>query len=402
MNVAISTTRPFHAPLLANALISHGAVVTMYSSATRRFFRRMDPSVRMRLVPSVLQTGMHLLRWRLSPNLLHLDSALYDHSTALLLNPGDMFIGWATAAFASGRKAKARGSQFVLDRACPHVDFQQSVVSGEAERTGAVDGVAWQPEPAWFHDRQLAEYQEADVILVPSEYTRRTFPAELHSKIIKAPLLGRCRFPADVSYERNSTFTVGAVGGQPLRKGYLYLLQAWQALALPNAKLLIRSDFTGYPVLEELVRSQSSIEMVQYVPDIDDFYRRCDAFVLPSVDDGFGMALFEAMAHGLPCVATTNCGSSELLTNGHDSLIVEPFSAEQLAQALLSLYESEEFRQIIARNGRKSISRMVVGESSPLYSAAIGQLLAGHEKWLASEGNLAAIRRQKISRTSST
>ena len=402
MNVAISTTRPFHAPMLANALVSHQAAVTVYSSATRAYFHRMDASVRMKLVPSLLQTGMHFLRWRLPANLLHLDSAIYDHSTSYVLAPGDMFIGWATAALQSGRKARKRGASFVLDRACPHVDFQQAIVSAEAEKAGAVTGVAWQPEPAWFHERQLAEYQEADFILAPSEYTRRTFPQDLQSKIITAPLLGRCRFPDTVSFARNPTFTVGAVGGQALRKGYLYLLQAWKQLRLPNAKLLIRGDFTGYPVLQELARSQPSVEIVDYVPNIDDFYKRCDAFVLPSVDDGFGMALFEAMAHGLPCVATTNCGSSELLTTGHDSLIVDPFSSDQIAQALLSFYESEVFRQQIARNGRESIGRMIVDGNSPLYSEAIGQLLEAHEKRCAKDGNLAAMRRQKISRTSST
>ena len=375
MNVAISTTRPFHAPMLANALVAHNAAVTIYSSAPRRFFRRMDPSVRMRLVPSILQTGMHLLHWRLPPNLLHLDSALYDRSTALLLKPGDMFIGWATSALQCGRKARRSGAAFVLDRACPHVDFQQAVVREEAAKAGAITGTAWQPEPPWFYERQLAEYQEADFILVPSEYSRRTFPSELQSKIIKAPLLGRCRFPETVSFERNATFTVGAVGGQALRKGYLYLLQAWKLLALPNAKLLIRGDFTGYPVLLELARSQPNVEIIDYLPDIDDFYRRCDAFVLPSVDDGFGMALFEAMAHGLPCIATTNCGSSELLTSGHDSLIVEPFSAEQIGRALLAFYESEDLRQQIARNGRETMAAMVIRTSPPAYADAIGAML---------------------------
>jgi glycosyltransferase involved in cell wall biosynthesis len=372
MNVAISTTRPFHAPLLANTLIAHHASVTMYSSAPRRFFRRMDPSVRMRMVPSIFQVGMHALHWRLSPNLLHLDSALYDHTAAVRLGQEDMFIGWATAALASGRKAKRRGARFVLDRACPHVDFQQRIVGGEAEKAGA----PWEEEPAWFRDRQLAEYEEADAILAPSDYTRRTFPEHLQAKIIKAPLLGRCAFPDAVSYERNPVFTVGTVGGEPLRKGYLYLLEAWKKLGLPNAKLLIRSDFSGYPKLQELAGSMPSIELVGYVPDIADFYRKCDVFVLPSVDDGFGMALYEAMANGVPSIATTHCGSSEMLTSGRDSLIVEPMDTDQLAQAILSLYEAEQFRQEIARAGRAAIQKIIGGASTPTYSEAIAELLA--------------------------
>jgi len=42
-----------------------------------------------------------------------------------------------------------------------------------------------------------------------------------------------------------------------------------------------------------------NVELVKFVPNMADFYGRCDVFVLPSVDDGFGMALVEAMAHGL-------------------------------------------------------------------------------------------------------
>jgi glycosyltransferase involved in cell wall biosynthesis len=90
------------------------------------------------------------------------------------------------------------------------------------------------------------------------------------------------------------------------------------------------------------------------------------------------MALYEAMAHGLPGIATTHCGSSELLRNGEDSLIVEPFNAGQLAQALLSLYQSEEYRQQLARKGRAAIQRMIVGDASPLYTEAIGQLFSEH------------------------
>jgi glycosyltransferase involved in cell wall biosynthesis len=197
----------------------------------------------------------------------------------------------------------------------------------------------------------------------------------MQSKIIQAPLLGRCPFPENVTYERNPVFTVGTVGGEPLRKGYLYLLEAWKKLALPHAKLLIRSDFTGYPVLEELAASMPSVELIGYMPDIAGFYRKCDLFVLPSVDDGFGMALYEAMANGVPAIATTHCGSSELLASGRDAVIIEPMSTDQLAHAILSLYESEELRRQMARNGRDAIASIIAGETDSSYSDSILRLL---------------------------
>jgi glycosyltransferase involved in cell wall biosynthesis len=373
MQVAVSTTRPFHSALLANALVKHSARVRIYSSAPRRYFRRLDPSVRITLVPSLLQTAMHFMRLPASQKALDADSWLYDRSVAAVIRPDDLFIGWATASLATGRAAKRRGARFVLDRACPHVDFQQQILEEES----AAVGIAYRPQPAWFRDRQLAEYAEAERILAPSEYTRATFPEAMRGKIIKAPLFGRCTFPAETHPERHPQFTVGVVGGEPVRKGYLYLLDAWKRLALPNARLLIRSDanFARYPALQQRLASLSNVEIVRYVPDINDFYQRCDVFVLPSVDDGFGMALFEAMANEVPCIATTHCGSSELLTPGRDGIVIPPRNVDLLAEALLSLYQQEELRRTIASAGRSTATSLGMNDSSPLYDAAIQMLL---------------------------
>ncbi len=128
-------------------------------------------------------------------------------------------------------------------------------------------------------------------------------------------------------------------------------------------------------MLAELLAQLPNVEILPYVPDISDFYRQCDVFVLPSVDDGFGMALFEAMSNGVPCIATTHCGSSELLTPGRDGLVVEPFSAEQLAGAIETLYRSEELRQSVALAGRETVAALSRNDSSPLYDAAIRTLL---------------------------
>src|ERR1700761_1948530 len=224
MQVAVSTTRPFHSALLANALVRHGAGVRIYSSAPRRYFRRLDASVRMTLIPSLLQTAMHFRHIGVSQAALDADSWLYDHSVAAVIRPGDLFIGWATASITTARAAKRRGARFVLDRACPHVDFQQQIVGEESVKLG----IPYRPQPAWFRDRQLAEYEEAERILAPSEYTCATFPEAMRGKIVKPPLSGGSPFPAEPHGARPGESTVGGVGGEPVRKGYLYLLEAWE------------------------------------------------------------------------------------------------------------------------------------------------------------------------------
>jgi glycosyltransferase involved in cell wall biosynthesis len=343
MRVTLSANRPFHFVMLAHALRAYADRIDIYSSAPRKFFKRLDPSIRTHLVPAPLHIAAHLLSFAAPPALVDFDTLLYDFTVGAVMGTGDVCFSLATQSLFTARAAKRRGGRFVLDRACPHCDFQQALVKREADRVG----VRLRTQPAWFRERQLEEYDLADAILVPSVYTARTFPAELQHKLVKAPLLGRTKIADAPRTGRNDVFTVGVVGGSPLRKGYLYLLKAWKKLALPNAKLLIRSGggFAGFPGLEELMKQLPNVELVGYVPDISDFYKRCDVFVLPSVDDGFGMALLEAMSNYVACVASSNCGASEFITSGRDGIVVDPASEDQLAEAILRLYQSEDLRR---------------------------------------------------------
>lgn len=372
MRATIAVNRPFHSVLLANTLRRYVEGIDIYSSAPRRFFRGLEPSVNTHMVPAPFAIIGHLTRLQMSRTLASLDFRIFDRGVAATMRPSELFIGWAGMSLSSARKAKRTGSRFVLDRACPYWDFQQAIVQREAE----LIGLGYEAASTANRNRQLEEYELADAILVPSKYTVDSFPEHLRQKLVKAPLLGRCGFAREPRTERNPVFTVGVVGGDPLRKGYVYLLRAWKKLALPNARLLLRTvpGFKGYPLLEELLSELPDVEFLGYVPNIEDFYARCDVFVLPSVDDGFGMALIEAMSNGLPSITTSNCGASELLVDRTDALVVRPASEEDLAAAILSLYESEDLRVKLALAAHKRAREIV---DANLYDRAIAGLISG-------------------------
>jgi glycosyltransferase involved in cell wall biosynthesis len=63
----------------------------------------------------------------------------------------------------------------------------------------------------------------------------------------------------------------------------------------------------------------------------EEFYRAADLFVLPTLSDGFALTQLEAMAHGLPVIATPNCG--EVVSDGLDGLIVPASDSNALAEA---------------------------------------------------------------------
>jgi glycosyltransferase involved in cell wall biosynthesis len=392
MRIAFSTGRPAHAVLPANLLAQRGEQVTIFTAAYRARFSQLAPNVSLRWVPQFVPSIHFLTGVQLARPWQRTDTALYDHLVAMRIGATrdhfDIFWAWASGALASGRAASNRGAQFVLDRACPHVDAQQALIQVECERLG----VRYQAEPLWFRARQLAEYEEADIILVPSTYSRATFPPNLQSKTLVAPLFGRAPktqvmiSPNTTSVQSNNTsarssapFTFGTVGGQPLRKGFVYLLQAWKQLQLPNARLLLRTDapLDRSPILCGLLRELPNVEIVRYVGDMSDFYRRCDAFVFPTIDDGFGMALLEAMAHGLPAISTTHCGAAELFQPDHDLIVVPAQDAESLAAAMQQLYSSQETRARLRSNALHSLQRIEGDGAYQLYSNTLDQILAG-------------------------
>jgi glycosyltransferase involved in cell wall biosynthesis len=368
MKVAIAVVRPFHITMMANALRRHAESVTVYSSAPRKFFGKLDPDVETHLVPAPAEI---LSKFIPLPRLAFLRGVtIWDRLVAAAMPKADLVIGMATTSLATGHAARRQGGRFALDRACPHVDFQQELTRVEAAKVGA----RFDPEPAWFRERQIAEYEAADIILTPSDYTARSFPAGLREKCVIAPLLGRMSAKREIRLVRNTPFTVGVLGGDPLRKGYLYLLEAWKRLALPDARLIIRSssNFSKFPKLHELLKDLPSVEVIEYIPNIAEFYQRCDIFVLPSVDDGFGMALFEAMANGVPSISTRNCGASELLVDGREGLVIDARSVDQLVASILKLYEDEELRQEIALAGQQAVERITAAR---LYETVLSSVL---------------------------
>ena len=161
-----------------------------------------------------------------------------------------------------------------------------------------------------------------------------------------------------------------------MRKGYLYLLEAWQRLGWSDARLLLRTgpDLLKFKRLEQLMDSLPNVSLVGYVPNLSDFFFQCDAFILPSVDDGFGMALFEAMAHGVPCIATSSCGSSELLQPERDFLLIPPGDSGAIAGALERLRESPQLRESLSVNGRSAVAELQK-DSSVVYRNGIAELM---------------------------
>jgi glycosyltransferase involved in cell wall biosynthesis len=102
---------------------------------------------------------------------------------------------------------------------------------------------------------------------------------------------------------------------------------------------------------------KDSVEFLGLRRDVTSLLQQAWGFVLPSRWEGMPNALLEAMACGLPCVATRVSGSEDVITDGINGLLVEPEQPAELAQALRRMIEDQSLAQRLAREGRATVRR---------------------------------------------
>ena len=138
----------------------------------------------------------------------------------------------------------------------------------------------------------------------------------------------------------------------------------------PEALLLVGGAGEEQESLERQARALGVADRVVFagpVQDPRDFYRCLDLFVLPSLDEGFGLVVLEAMAMGLPVIGTHVGGVPEILTHGVNGWLVEPGDPLGLAAGIQTLWADSALRRRVAEEGRRTAMRFdITGTATQL------------------------------------
>jgi len=145
------------------------------------------------------------------------------------------------------------------------------------------------------------------------------------------------------------------------RKGIEHLLEAWKTVArsIPSAHLLLLGDGPLFPEMNAKAKALGiggSVLMRGRVENVAEHLRASDVFVLPSLQEGMPNALLEAMACGLPPVATRIGGVVDIITDGKNGLLVAPGDAQGLAEGIVLLLKDTVLAQDIARAAGRTIT----------------------------------------------
>ncbi|HEX4913621.1 MAG TPA: glycosyltransferase [Vicinamibacterales bacterium] len=191
----------------------------------------------------------------------------------------------------------------------------------------------------------------------------------------------RARAGEAVEIDRDrDTPVIVAAGRLADAKNYPLLIDAIAVLrrTLP-ARLLI----LGQGELEQSLRRhiadrqlEGAITLLGFQRNPWKYIARADVFALSSHYEGFGNVLIEAMAVGVPVVATASAGTRDIIHHGVDGLLVEQHDAESLAAALVDVLSSPDRRRAMSNEARVAAERFAAPRVIARYDAVLEQVAA--------------------------
>jgi glycosyltransferase involved in cell wall biosynthesis len=157
-------------------------------------------------------------------------------------------------------------------------------------------------------------------------------------------------------------FLIGCVGRFVNFKGFKYLIRAAARLKVrvPTLAVVIAGDGPLRAHLESEIRdhgAESIVRLIGWRSDVHDLMAAIDLFVMPSLGEGFGLVLLEAMAQQTPVVATRSMSAPEIVIDGATGCLVNPADDVDLARAIEHMARNPSLRQQMGEAGYRRLRR---------------------------------------------
>lgn len=193
----------------------------------------------------------------------------------------------------------------------------------------------------------------ADCVFVPSEHVKRTLHGVVPQERIRVVQYGappvRSREVGDSSM--GGPLKVVFAGALHQRKGIGYLLEAIDGMGMDAELTLIGQRLAPNPIVDAACSRWRWFESIPH-EEVLDIMRGSDVLVLPSLSEGFGMVVTEALACGLPVIVTSNVGAGDVIRDGVEGFVVPIRSAEAIAECLDRLHRDRTLLAEMSHNAQ--------------------------------------------------
>jgi glycosyltransferase involved in cell wall biosynthesis len=332
-----------------NGLANAGADVNVFPSSVAR------PVASGVKVSPTLAMGKVRLPYRLFGTMR--SCAMHDRIVARrierLAGQIDIIHTWPLGALETLKTAARLGIPTVLERPNAHTGFAMDVVQKECDRLG----ITLPPDHEHAYNaeklhKEEEEYRQATRLLCPSDFVVRTFIDQgfTKDKLVRH-IYGfdeKVYYPTDQPRDPKRGLTMISVGVCAVRKGLHFALEAWlKSPASKDGTFLIAGEFL--PAYQEKLApmlSHPSVKVLGHRNDVPELLRKSDILVLPSIEEGFGLVVAEAMGSG--CVPLASEACTEICDHMKTGLMHRIGDVEALTQHITMLHEDrallERFR----------------------------------------------------------
>jgi starch synthase len=227
--------------------------------------------------------------------------------------------------------------------------------------------------------RKQTELDLADVVVCASNFVknsliRRGLPA---SKLRVLPYGVTAPTTRPSSKRQSRTLRLLYAGAIGPHKGVHHLFQALRGLPENTFHLTLAGQWI--PGFRNWIEHRFSVPFHHAgrltAPSLSAEYRKADVLVFPALRDGFGLVLVEAMAHGLPVIASTSCAAPDVIRNGVEGLIVPPSDPIRLREAIQTCLDQPHLVAAMAEAAYR-LSRRLTWEQYHLQVLALSHELA--------------------------
>ncbi|CUW38094.1 Glycosyltransferase [Magnetospirillum sp. XM-1] len=354
MKVALCVHGRFHAFELAGELSRHGCLAqlaTTYPAMVARHF--LPEGVALRTAPWL--EALRRLCGKLgvaTPD--HLIARRFGAFAAATLPQGaDILVGWSGASLEAVREARRRGMAVVIERGSTHIVHQNAVLAEAHARLGLrFAGI----DPRLMA-REVEEYALADLVVTGSSAAAATFAPQGvdAAKVAVNPYgVDLERFARVVPSRRPGPPRILFVGQVGVRKGVPWLLDAFARLGGDAELHLVGPVESAFqPLLTRWPGERVHLHGPLRGEALVRAFADADLFCLPSMEEGFGMVVLQAMAAGLPVVASTATGAVDV----PDALpiLVAPGDGTALEAGLRRALDNPRHREAMAAAGRRAV-----------------------------------------------
>jgi glycosyltransferase involved in cell wall biosynthesis len=273
-----------------------------------------------------------------SPHLAAADKLLSAKAAQVALARKAPLIAYSYYAEPAFHRLAGSGLPRILFQVHPQARFLRDLFIREAAMVPeAAASLMREAEMSPAYGSADGSFAEADAVICASSFTKHS----LEFAGTKAPVhvvgygVDLDVFSARTLAPTAKPLTVGFIGGLSQRKGARYLLGALAAIPKGPAKLII---YTRTSVDRDLIRGFESVD-IEIRGGLSDALlaadlKQCDLVALPSIAEGFGLVILEAMACGVPVLCTTSTGGADFISHRQNGLLIEPGSIAAIEQEL--------------------------------------------------------------------